>query len=174
MAKKTKAAPAPEPVDEDEDLELEELDEDVEETEPEKAKPSKATDTVTFGASHLAALASEQTGKKYDAKTVRTLLRKMARSGELDREVSAQNRTRYDWTGPDDPEVKKILKKIKGGAIEEARNDALGKLKAKKEAERAAKAAAAEKATAKSGKKAKVTAPPIDDDDDVEDLEDDD
>lgn len=174
MAKKTKTAPAPEPVDEDEDLELEELDEDVEEAEPAKAaKNGKAADTVTFGASHLAKLASQVTGKEYDAKTVRTLLRKMARSGELDREISAQNRTRYDWSGPDDPEVKKILKKIKGGAIEEARNDALGKLKEKKTAERKAKAAAAEAAAKKAGKKAAKPAPPVDEDDDVEDLEDD-
>lgn len=172
MAQKTKKKAAAPPVEEveevEEDLELEELDEDEVEEAPVKAKK---TDDVTFGASHLAALASKKTGKEYDAKTVRTLLRKMARSGELDREISPENRARYSWSGPKDPEVLKILAKIEGGAIEEARNEALGKLKKQKEAERAAKQAATEEGAPKAKKK--KAAPPPPDDDDVEDLEDD-
>lgn len=173
MAKKTKAAPAPVIEDEDEDLEIEELEEDEVEEAPVKSKSKKASngDDVVFGASDLAKLASEATGKEYDAKTVRTLLRKLARSGKLQREISPQNRSRYSWSGPDDPEVKTILKAIKGGAIEKARDEALTALKEKKQAERAAKAAAAEK-TGKTKKKA--APPPVDDDDDdVEELDDD-
>lgn len=173
MAKKSKqkAAPTVE-VDEDEDLELEELEEDVPEEKPTKSKSKGGDDGVVFGASDLAKLANQKYDKSYDAKTIRTLLRKLARSGKLQREISPENRTRYSWTGPDDPEVRMILKEIKGGAIEAARNEALAGLKEKKAAERAAKAAAAEKA----GKKAKKPAPPVDEDDDdgVEDLDDDD
>lgn len=175
MAKKnkTKAAP-PVEVDEDDDLELEELEEDVPEEAPTKSKKGGG-DEVTFGASDLAKLANQKFDKSYDAKTIRTLLRKLARSGKLSREISPENRTRYSWTGPDDPEVKMILKEIKGGAIESARNEALSALKEKKAAERAAKQAASEKANKASGKKAAKAAPPVDDDDDgVEDLDDDD
>ena len=172
MAKKNKKAAPPVEVDED-DLELEELEEDVPEEKPTKGKAKGGGDEVAFGASDLAKLANEKFDKSYDAKTIRTLLRKLARSGKLSREISPENRTRYSWTGPDDPEVKMILKEIKGGAIETARNEALGALKEKKAAERAAKAAAAEKAGGK--KAAKKVAPPVDDDDDeVEDLDDDD
>lgn len=171
MAKKNKKAAPPVEVDED-DLELEELEEDVPEEKPTKGKAKGGGDEVAFGASDLAKLANEKFDKSYDAKTIRTLLRKLARSGKLSREISPENRTRYSWTGPDDPEVKMILKEIKGGAIETARNEALGALKEKKAVERAAKAAAAEKS---GGKKAtKKAAPPVDDDDEVEDLDDDD
>lgn len=171
MAKKNKKA-APVEV-EDDDLELEELEDDVAEEKPTKGKAKGGGDEVAFGASDLARLANEKFDKNYDAKTIRTLLRKLARSGKLSREISPENRTRYSWSGPDDPEVKMILKEIKGGAIETARNEALGALKEKKAAERAAKAAAAEKSGGK--KAAKKVAPPVDDDDDeVEDLDDDD
>lgn len=176
MAKKNKKAAPPVEVDED-DLELEELEEDVPEEKPTKGKAKGGGDEVAFGASDLAKLANEKFDKSYDAKTIRTLLRKLARSGKLSREISPENRTRYSWTGPDDPEVKMILKEIKGGAIETARNEALGALKEKKAAERAAKAEAAEKgAKGKAGKKAPKAAPPVDDDDEdeVEDLDDDD
>lgn len=173
MAKKNKKAAPPVEVDEDEDLELEELEEDVPEEKPTKGKAKSGGDEVAFGASDLAKLANEKFDKSYDAKTIRTLLRKLARSGKLNREIAPENRTRYSWTGPDDPEVKMILKEIKGGAIETARNEALGALKEKKAAERAAKAEAAEK-SGKGKKAAKKAAPPVDDDDDVEDLDDDD
>lgn len=173
MAKKNKKAAPPVEVDEDEDVELEELEEDVPEEKPAKGKAKAGGDDVTFGASDLAKLANEKFDKSYDAKTIRTLLRKLARNGKLSREISPENRTRYSWSGADDPEVKMILKEIKGGAIETARNEALGALKEKKAAERAAKAEAAEK-SGKAKKPAKKVAPPVDDDDDVEDLDDDD
>jgi hypothetical protein len=97
----------------------------------------------------------------------------MARDGRLTREISPQNRSRYSWTGPDDPEVKKIVKAIKGGEIEQARNEALAKLKEQKAAERAAKKAAAEEETPKKKGKKPAPPPPDEDDDDVEDLDDD-
>lgn len=142
----------------DEDLELEDLDEAVEESAPAKGKKSKATASVTFGASDLAALASEMMGKTYNARAIRQLLRKMAREDNprIDREIIAGNKARYDWSGPDDPEVKTILKAIKGGEIEEEKKAALDKLKANKATKDAAK-------KSKKDKKAKAEA---EDDDD--------
>src|SRR5688572_8070151 len=115
MAKtKTKAAPVVDEV-EDEDLELEDLDEDVEEEASTSTKQE-----ITFGVNHLIALIKKKTGKEYKPREVRTLLRKMARdgSGRIEREISPDNRTRYNWSGPDDPEVKRVLKAVGGGEIE--------------------------------------------------------
>jgi len=166
-AKKT-AAPAEPEIDETDD-ELEELDEDeVEDTAP--AKKSSKTQEVTFGASDLAKLASEKLGIKLDAKNLRVLLRKMARDGRLEREVKQGNRTRYSWSGPEDPEVKAILKALKSGELEKDKQEKLAALK-----ERKAKKDA-EAAPAKAGKKAqkKAPAPLVEEDDDDEDFEDDD
>ena len=170
MAVKTKKKPAPEPVVEEEDDELEELDED-EETEAPTSKKGAAAQTVTFGAADLAKLASKVAGKEYTAKTIRTLLRKMARDGRITREISPENRSRYDWSGPDDPEVKKILKAIKGGEIEAARKEALDKLKEQSAKKRADKADA--KTITKGGKpvKSKKAAPPPDEDEELEEVD---
>lgn len=168
MATKTrKTKPAPEPQ-EDEDLELEELEEDVVEEAPVKKKGAAAQE-VKFGASDLAKLASDQSeDKTYDAKTIRTLLRAMARDGRLDREISPQNRTRYSWEGPDDPEVKVILKAIAAGEIEASRKEALDKLRENKAKK------AAEGGEAPKKKKTKKAPPPVDEDDEVEELDEDD
>lgn len=162
MAKKGKAAVA-EP---EEDLELEDLDEDVEEEKPSKGKGKKAAEEVTFGASDLAKLASEVTGKNYDARAIRQLLRKMAReeTPRINREIVPGNKSRYNWSGPDDPEVKAVLKAIKGGEIETAKKEALDKLKADKA-----------KKSAKKGKKGKATkAAEPEELEEITDLEDDD
>lgn len=166
---KTKSKPAPEPeVDEDEDLELEDLDEDVEEEEGTSKKQE-----VTFGVNHLIELIQKKTGKEYKPREVRTLLRKMARdgSGRIEREISPENRTRYNWTGPDDPEVKRVLKAVGGGEIEAQKKAALDALKSRK----AAQDAASGKVKAKmKGKKVKQPEPEEVDEEDIEDLEDED
>lgn len=145
--KKAAPAPAPEPEVEDldvEDDELEDLDEaEVAETAPKK---SKASDDVVFGASDLAALLSKGREKPLTTRDLRTLLRKMARDGRLDRVITPGNRTRYSWSGPNDPEVKAIIKAVKGGEIEQGKKEALDKLKADKAAKQAAKATKAAKA----------------------------
>ena len=82
-------------------------------------------------------------------------------------EIVAGNKSRYAWSGPDDPEVKAILRAVKGGEVEAGKKEALDKLKEQK----AAKAAAKGDAPAKKGKK---TPPPADDDDELEEIEDDD
>lgn len=171
MAKKT-AVKEPE-VDEDEDLELEDLDEDVEEEKP--AKKGGAAQEVTFGVRDLCDYVNKKFGKSYSPREMRTLIRKLARDGSnrVNREIIPGNRTRYDWSGVDDPEVKAIIKAVKGGEIEASKKEALDKLKEQK-----AKKQAAEGTTkTKKGKKAtkqKVVEPEEDEVDDLEDLEDDD
>lgn len=147
-ATRAKAKPAPEPEVEDldlddtevEDEELEELDEtEVADAAPKKKK-SSTSDEVAFGAADLAKLASEGRDKPITARDLRTLLRKMARDGRLNREITPGNRTRYSWSGPNDPEVKAILKALKGGELEQGKQEALAKLKEQKAAKQAAKA----------------------------------
>jgi len=158
--KSTKAKPA------EEDLELEELEDETEE-----ADEAPAADEVWGVRNGLIPLIKEKTGKDYTPREIRTLLRKMAReeNARIDREVIPGNKSRYAWDGPDDPEVKAILKAVKGGEVEAGKKEALDKLKADKAAK-----TAAEGKTAKKGK-AKKAAPPVDDDDDeLEEIDDDD
>lgn len=176
MAKKSKTkAPEPEEIEDDEveaeeeDVELEELDEDVEEEEaPKKGKGGQPE--VTFGASDLAKHLSEKTGKTITPRELRTLIRKMARdgSGRISREITAGNRSRYDWPdGLKDPEVKAIVKAVTSGELEAGKQEALQKLKEQK----AAKKAAGE-TTGKKGKKGKKSKPePEPDDDDLEEID---
>lgn len=172
--KKGKAAKVVEAeVDEDEldttDDELEELDEDeAAEAAPKKKKAAADDDEVVFGAADLAKLASKGREKPITPRDLRTLLRKMARDGRLSREITPGNRTRYSWSGPDDPEVRAILKALKGGELEQGKAEALAKLKEQKAAKQAAKA----KAEKKAGKaKAKVEVVEDDDDEDLDDDE---
>lgn len=155
-----KAAPAPET----DELELDEVGEDeVEDSETTK----KAADDVIFGASDLAKHLSEKSGKKVTPRELRTLIRKMARdgSGRVDREITPGNRTRYSWSGLDDPEVKAIIKAFDGGELEADKKAKLDELKARKAEKKASKGKAA-KGKDKKGKKSKPA--PAEDDDDLE------
>lgn len=170
-AKKT-AEPEPEVVDE----ELDEVEGDeVEESGTKKS----AKDEVVFGASDLAALLSKKSGKTVSTRELRTLIRKMARdgSGRVQREITPGNRTRYNWSGPKDPEVLAIIKAFDSGELEADKQAKLQELKDKKAAKKAAgepvgkkaKAKAAkEAAKAKKGKKAEPAAEVDDDDEDLE------
>jgi hypothetical protein len=162
---------------EDEDLELDELDEDVEEEEApakgrKKARSSNGQQEVEFGASDLAAYLSDRTGKVITAKDLRVLIRKMAREDKprVEREITAGNRTRYDWPGGlKNPEVKAIIAAVTGGELEAGKREALTKLKESQAAKKAAKEGKKAKKT-----KVKVVEPEEDeDDDDLDDLEDD-
>ena len=163
-AKSTKAKAA------EEEVELEELEDDSEEAEEETP-----ADEIWGVRNGLIPLLKEKTGKDYTPREVRTLLRKMARedNARIDREIVAGNKSRYEWDGPSDPEVKAILKAVKAGEVEQGKKEALDKLKADK-ADKAASGAKKGK-KGKKGKAAKA-APPVDDDDDddLEELEDDD
>lgn len=149
---KPKAAPVVEPDEleeddvevESDDEELEELEEDEPTTTKPASKKSTATQNVTFGVRDLVALIKKKTGEDTDPRSIRTLIRKMARdkSGRIDREIKAGNRERYDWSGPNDPEVLAIVEAFKGGELEAEKKAKLDKLKADKAAKAAAKKAA--------------------------------
>lgn len=150
--KKAATAPVVEPEVEVEDLETEDVEddelEDLDEAEVAETAPKKSSsaDDVVFGAADLAKLASKGREKPITTRDLRTLLRKMARDGRINREITPGNRTRYSWSGPKDPEVVKILAAIKGGEIEQGKKEALDKLKADKAAKQAAKAKGDKKA----------------------------
>lgn len=157
---RTKAKPAPvvepEELEEDEDLEVEDTDdEDLDELEADevadekpKTKKSSTSADVTFGIQDLVKEIKKQTGQDTDPRAIRTLIRKMARdgSGRVEREIVPGNRTRYDWSGPNDPEVRAIVEAFKGGELEAEKKAKLDKLKADKAAKAAAKKRAAEEA----------------------------
>lgn len=120
--KKTATKPAP----------VEEV--EVEETEVEEI----------FGVADVVALIKTKLKKDTTTRELRTLLRKMARDGRLDREIIAGNRTRWEFAGPDDPEVLAILKAFGEGELEQDKREKLNALKERKAAAKAAAAAAAE------------------------------
>lgn len=170
-----KAAPAPEPVETDE-LELDEVEGD--EVEESTAKKG-AQQEVTFGASDLARHLSEKHGKAVSPRELRTLIRKMARDGQgrVNREITPGNRTRYNWSGPEDPEVQAIIAAFEGGELEADKQAKLQELKERKAAKKAAGEPTGKKAKGK-GKKAKAAKPApvedaVDDDDDELELDDD-
>jgi hypothetical protein len=136
-------APPPEPEVEETDDELEAL---AEAAPTETAPKGGSSQEVTFGASDLAKHLSKKHGKEVSAREIRTLIRKMARdgSGRVTREITAGNRSRYNWSGVDDPEVKAIIAAFEGGELEADKQEKLAALKAKKQAERAAAKAEAE------------------------------
>lgn len=177
-AKKPSAPPA---VEEIEDLDEDEVDEDeVEEVEEEKpkaaakkaakGKPAKGkaekapAKEVTNGTQWLAAHVNEQLSTEYKPYDLRVILRKMAKDGSLDRAVG-DDRSRYDFSGPNDPVVRALIKALKSGDLERERK---AKLDALKEGRGPAK-----------GKGKKATAPADDevdedltDEDEVDELDD--
>lgn len=167
-AKKT-AAPVPEPVEADE-LELDEVDE--EEAAPAAKKSSQQE--VTFGASDLAKHLSEKSGKPVSTRELRTLIRKMARDGSarVNREITAGNRTRYNWSGVNDPEVQAIIAAFDGGELEADKQAKLAELKEKKAAKKAAGEPTGKKA--KKGKKGKAAPVAVETEDEELELDDDD
>jgi hypothetical protein len=174
-ARKTrvKAQPAPEPEEiEDDDLEVDEVDEEIEEDDEDEAPapvakkktaakkaPAKAAEPEALGTAWLVEYVNEQTGKTYNGAAIRIGLRKMAKTGTLDRTVG-EDRARYAFSGPKDPIVVAFLKLVKGGALEKDRAEKLAALKDKGTAAKAKGAA-------------KKKAAPVVDEDDVEDMEDD-
>lgn len=164
-----KKPPAKKPATKTEEVELEETDETSEEVTETSTKAKK--DEVIFGVADLAALANERFNptKPYDTRSIRTLIRKMAReeNARVEREIIAGNRSRYSWTGPDDPEVVAILKAIGGGEIEQAKTQALADLKEKTAAKKKSK-------KSKKAAKAKNEPAPADDDEVEIDIDEDD
>ena len=153
----------------------------VEETEVEE------TNEVAFGVADIVTLIKEKLGETTTTRELRTLLRKMARDGRLDREIIPGNRARWEWSGPNDPEVKAILKAFKAGELEQDKKEKLEALKEQKAAKKAAKKAAAAAAAAEAEDddedeveeeeeaeaKAKPKAKPVVEDDDELELDED-
>jgi hypothetical protein len=166
------AAPVEEPEDsfeelEDGDDELEDLedatDDEVEEAPAPKTRARKATKAAApakaesggeYNTAWLAEHVSEVTGTDVDSRSLRMLLRKMAAEGELER-VVGEDRQRYTFRGPNDPTVKTIVRKIKGGELTVARRAGLEAVKEK--AAPPAKKAAPRKAAPAKAAPAKAT-----------------
>lgn len=111
------------------------------------AKPPAASE---FNSAWLAEHVSTSVGKPVDSRGLRVLLRKLAGEGVIKREVGT-DRIRYDFPGgARDPIVVEVIKRVKSGALEKAKNDGLEAAraaKAKKAAAAAAAAAPAKKTT---------------------------
>lgn len=118
-------------------------------TKPAKAaKPAPVEETpeveATFGVGDVAELIQVRTGKLVKNRDLRTLLRKMAKDGRLDREIIPGNRTPWVFEGPEDPQVEAIIEAYEAGELEQDKQEKLTALKERKAAERAAKKAEAE------------------------------
>lgn len=162
--KKKAKAVEPEEVEIDE-VELDEEIDEVDEEEAPKAKAKKAAPKrpeIAFGTKELAEHVNAETGKSYDAYALRILLRKLAKDGTIQRDEEG-GRARYSFSGPKDPQVKAIVKAVKSGAAEKAKEDRLEGLKEKRKATKSAK-------PAKSAKKAKKVVEVEEDDIEVEEL----
>lgn len=163
------AAAAPVETVEDEFEELDELEEDAAEEEAPalkskgKGKTSAPAEKATkaapepgseFNSNWLAAYVTEETGVEVDSRTLRMLLRKMAKDGQLAREVGVE-RQRYIFPkGKNDPIVKIVIRRAKAGDLTAIKTEGLDKVKANKAA------------PAKSGKKAA----PVEDVEEMEEL----
>jgi hypothetical protein len=122
---------------------------------------------IEFGTKWLSELVTAEFEKPVDTFSLRAVLRRLAASGVLKRQVGVE-RGRYEFTGPDDPTVKAVLEAYGSGQVDKDKRDKLAGLK---------KGAAAKKSTAKQpaarGRKPKP--PPVDeeveyDEDDVDEL----
>lgn len=126
----------------------EELEELAEDETSDKAPSGGGKQEVTFGASDLAKHLSEGREKPVTAREIRTLIRKMARDGKgrVTREIRPDNRTRYNWSGLEDPEVVAIIAAFNAGELEADKQEKLQALKERKAKQTAEKKAAAEAA----------------------------
>lgn len=108
------------------------------------ASTPKATASSAFGTAWLTSHINDTCGTTYDGRTVRGLLRKLAKEGVIQREVGT-DKARYDFSeGAESTLVKAIIKRVSSGEIEDAKKAALDELKAKSAAKKAAKKAAAD------------------------------
>lgn len=161
----------------DDDLELIEDEYDAPAPKSKKSKSPKApaekaekADSTGYGASWLAEYVNEELDTDYTAAQMRVVLRKMAKDGDLEREVGT-DRARYNFTGEKDPIVRAVLKRVKSGEADEAKKERLEaarsgpsgkaqKRRAKDEAEEVAEAP-------KKGKGKKAVAAVTDDDEEA-------
>lgn len=112
------------------------------------AVEATVVEDTPFGVADIVEIIKTRTGKETKTRDLRVLLRKMARDGRLNREIVAGNRERWVWSGPNDPEVEKIIEAFEDGELEADKREKLEALKAKKAEQRAAKKAEQEAAAA--------------------------
>lgn len=118
-------------------------------TPPQQREPAEDVNDSNW----LAAYVNEICGTSYDARSMRVLLRKMAKDGLLAREVG-EDRSRYVFPkGENDPTVKQVLRMAKSGAVEAEKTAGLERAKASAAAKKTAAA------PAKPKKKAEAAAP---------------
>lgn len=130
----------------------------------ETPKAETAAAAGTFGVADIAKEIESRGGKAYKTRDLRTLIRGLARSGKINREIIPGNKTRYDWPkGLKDPEVQAIIAAVVEGGIEKHRNEALSALKAK----------GAEKKAKEKAEKAEAEVVESDEEDDEEEEDDD-
>lgn len=110
---------------------------------PTKTSVKKAPDAPEFSSSWLASHITEQTGQSYDSRSVRMLLRRVAKdpNGPLQRAIG-EERGRYSFQGPADPTVKVIVEMVKSGEAQRIKREGLDAVKAKADAKKAAAKAA--------------------------------
>lgn len=111
---------------------------------PAPKAPETTAEDATFGVSDVADLIQVRTGKAVKTRDLRTLLRKMARDGRLDREIVAGNRARWEFDGPEDARVEAIVEAFESGELEADKQEKLAALKERKAEQRAAAKAASE------------------------------
>lgn len=154
--------------DEDLDDDLEDLDEDLEEDEDEEEEeaPKRRTRKPATARSKKRSRSNEVDGRigtqevadhfKVSSRDLRVLLRKQG----IEKDADTQ---RYEWDSLEDPEVVRIGKLIRKGAIDKAKKESLDRLK---------EATAKKKAAKKAAKAEDNGDEPDDDLDEVDDLED--
>jgi hypothetical protein len=128
------------------------------------APPVKAPrESIEYGSAWLVEHVNTQAGTSYSASALRILLRKLTKDGVLERD--SEGRQRYNFPkGAKDPQVVAIVKAVKSGAGEKAKQERLDALKEQRAASKGkAKAAPAKKARSK-----KVVEVEEEDDDDLE------
>ena len=126
-----------------------------------KAAPAPApkAEAIEFGSAWLVEHVNEQAGTSYSASALRILLRKLTKEGLLQRD--ADGRQRYNFPkGEKDPQVKAIVKAVKEGAGEKAKQERLDALKEQRAAKKSAPA-----------KKSRRKVAPVEEEVDDDDLE---
>lgn len=106
---------------------------------PAKAEaPAKAkAEAIEFGSAWLVDHVNAEAGTSYSASALRILLRKLTKDGVLQRD--SEGRQRYNFPkGANDPQVKAIVKAVKSGAGEKAKQERLDALKEQRAAKKTA------------------------------------
>lgn len=138
-------------VEDDEEVEDEDEDDDDPDEAPKarKSKKSKKSKTAKAPRKEKVGIGTKEIAE--EAGIEQRVLRQFLRSSEY--QPRDEREGRYSWPSLRDPEVKEILKKIKGGAAAKMNKEKLAELKEKTQA----KKSAGKKTSAKKSSKKKVS-----------------